>query len=319
VGNEVNNIGALVNSGTVGIAGTLNLTGGGPGITDVVAGSTLFQSGTLNVINDGVATNGLANLQSVAGFLALRNSQTTSVTPGTGTLVNSGTLLVTCASTLSVNGNADNTGIFETSVGLDLTGFVNVSGTFVNASGAVLNVQGGVGALVPDRVTAGRLTNAGAVTLGLGLETVGGLLQVGSGTPNLTRGYDQLANGQLDELLGGPSSFGTINVTTGAVSLNGVLDNVLEDGFTPAVGQSFQFLSFTSGQLSGTFASIQGDVFNNGLEKFVVNYDNADGRVLLTVEGNAATAPEPAKLLLAGIGLVVLGTWRRRSGEKQAI
>jgi hypothetical protein len=179
VGNEVNNIGALVNSGTVGIAGTLNLTGGGPGITDVVAGSTLFQSGTLNVINDGVATNGLANLQSVAGFLALRNSQTTSVTPGTGTLVNSGTLLVTCASTLSVNGNVDNTGIFETSVGLDLTGFVNVSGTFVNASGAVLNVQGGVGALVPDQVTAGRLTNAGAVTLGLGLETVGGLLQVG--------------------------------------------------------------------------------------------------------------------------------------------
>ena len=82
------NVGSLVNNGflEVDTGATLNLTGQPSGVTDVVADSQLDIFGTFKA----GANNGLANLGSVEGFLVLGNGQTTTVTPGTGTLTISG-------------------------------------------------------------------------------------------------------------------------------------------------------------------------------------------------------------------------------------
>ena len=65
------------------------------------------------------------------------------------------------------------------------------------------------------------------------------------------------------------------------VSLDGTLEILLAQGFDPAVGTTYKFLLFTPGDLSGMFASIQSDVFNDGTEKWLVIYDNANGYVEL--------------------------------------
>ena len=69
-----------------------------------------------------------------------------------------------------------------------------------------------------------------------------------------------------------------------------------------------------NGQLNGTFTTVNGTVFNGGLQKFMINYDNAGGRVFLTVE---SAVPEPASLRLTGMGLLGL-CYRLRARHRYA-
>ena len=64
---------------------------------------------------------------------------------------------------------------------------------------------------------------------------------------------------------------------------------MLENGFDPAVGTSYEFLLFAPGDLTGNFATILGESFNGDTEKWVVTIDNPDGFVELTAESNAGT------------------------------
>jgi len=81
-----------------------------------------------------------------------------------------------------------------------------------------------------------------------------------------------------------------INVT-GSALLNGTLDILLKQGYNPAVGSTVTFLNFTAGQLSGTFANVLNDIFNNGTEDWLVNYDNAAGYVQLIAEQHSREFP----------------------------
>jgi len=45
--------------------------------------------------------------------------------------------------------------------------------------------------------------------------------------------------------------------------------------------------------LSGIFANIENDIFNGGSEKWVVDYDNADGYVELMAEQNTQFPSRP--------------------------
>ncbi len=76
-------------AGTLDIASgaSLNLVNQANGLTDIAAGAGLTLGGTLTV--DGT-TNGLAKLGSVEGALTLANGATTTATPGSGTLIVSG-------------------------------------------------------------------------------------------------------------------------------------------------------------------------------------------------------------------------------------
>jgi hypothetical protein len=62
---------------------------------------------------------------------------------------------------------------------------------------------------------------------------------------------------------------------------------------------------FSPSGLTGNFATIQNDVFNNGTEMWLVTYDNAGGIVELTAE--AHVVPEPGSLLMLLSGVLAAG------------
>jgi fibronectin-binding autotransporter adhesin len=289
--NDVVNVNALSNSGLLqigsvpGSGAILNITGGGQGVTDIVAGSTINLLGSLNVINSGKSTNGLANLTTVAGTLNLQNNQTTAITPGGGTLsIASGgetELSGTTASTttLSVTGNVSNSGDFTTGFAGG-TNTVNVSGTFTNASGAEMILYG-----TNDVVNVNGLSNSGLLQIGdapgsgATLNITGG----GQGVTDIVAGSTIDLYGNLNVVNGGRSTNGLAKLTTVAGTLN--LSNNQTTAVTPS-GGSLTIASSGEVELSGTTAStttlsITGNVNNSGS----FNTGFAGGTNTVTVTG----------------------------------
>ena len=84
---------------------------------------------------------------------------------------------------------------------------------------------------------------------------------------------------------------------------------VLLNGFTPTIGESFTFLDYAS--LTGVFSGIQNQVFDNGMERWVVTYQAT--HAVLTATKNV---PElGSTLLLLMLSLVGLATYRQKCWE----
>jgi hypothetical protein len=115
---------------------------------------------------------------------------------------------------------------------------------------------------------------------------------VGTGAHSGT-GYIQLANGMLNEMIASNSSFGVINVN-GSALLNGTLNILLQGIYDPSVGSTYKFILTSANGVNGVFSSIENDVFNNGTEKWGVDYDSAGGYVELIAE----QVPEPGVLFI---------------------
>jgi hypothetical protein len=254
---DVLNVGSLSNNSEVYIntGATLNITGGGSGITDVVAGSSFYVGGTLNVINGTTATNALAELTTVAGTLAWQNGQTLTDTPTGGTLtINSGGALeVYNASTLLVS-NVSNSGDFYT----DGKSTATVSGTLTNSNFVYLQSSG-------DVLNVGTLTNTGEVYINTGatLNITGG----GQGITDVVAGSQLYVLGTLNVINGGMPSNGLANLTTVAGTLGWENGQTLTDtptGGTLTINSGGALEVYNASTLLVSNVSNSGDFYTDG-------------------------------------------------------
>ena len=229
------------------------------------------------------------------------------------------------ASTLKINGTADNFGTLSTSANGGTGGnSMTVGGVLTNEAAAHLTIKGHGDVLK----ASGGLVNNGTVTVNngatidppyfnnLGTLNIDGTSTFVVGTGTATGpGFIQLTNGTFGEVINSATTFGVVNVA-GSASLGGTLDILLKSGYNPSVGTSFTFLLLHPGQLSGSYSNILNDIFNGGTEMWVVNYNSANGYVQLTAAPNNSPVPEPGTFLMLGSSLIGVAYTARRRFKK---
>jgi fibronectin-binding autotransporter adhesin len=272
--NDTLNVNALSNSGDleigngVGSGATLNITGGGQGVTDIVAGSTIEDFGNFNVINSGKSTWALANLTTVAGTLELNNNQSNTITPGGGTLTvaSGGSLDLSDPSatttSLAITGSVSNSGNFTTGFSGG-TNTVNVSGTFTNVAGGELILYG-----TNDTVNVNALSNSGYLSIGNGVGS-GATLNItggGQGVTDVVAGSTINDFGMFNVINSGKSTWALGNLTTVAGTLE--LNNDQSNSMTPGGGTltiaNGGEIELSDGVATTTSLSITGSVSNSG-------------------------------------------------------
>jgi PEP-CTERM motif len=260
---------------SVGTGATLNLANQPGGLADIPSGAGLTLAGTFTTA---AGTSALAGLTSVEGTLTLEDGKTTNVTPGGGTLTNSGTVELQQASTLAVAGaltnagtitlsgtgdsisanGVTNTGAFNLSGNsetlTDTGGFTNnaylweatkgtvtVGGDFNNNNGADIDLSGTNASLA----VGGMFTNAGTISMtGVGASLSADLTNSGS-----------ITLGGNSETLTDTGAF--TNNSGGALALSADSDQVsVAADFNNNVGASLA-MSGTNGAVSVT------GIFNN--------------------------------------------------------
>jgi hypothetical protein len=296
-GRKLNVFGSL----SVHPTGTISLINGG----SIVAGSVENQ-GKINVITSGdrisaVTLSNDSDGQFNLGFGKASFSQVS----------NYGNLLIHDGlATMSVSGNMDN----YATVGMSLNSRLQVAGTFANHAGAIMALDWPGTAVSADtfsnygtfqsslgNLATNTLINAGRVEL-----MDESVFKVGTGLASVA-GYFQFADGALTEVIG-DHYYGRI-FTDGAAYLDGKLNIVLDGQYIPQIGDAFRLLSFTPGQLLSQNEMVVDPYFNNGTEMWQLDYDQADGFIVL----KAVAAPEPGSIvLMLGGCLTVVGCLRRR-------
>jgi hypothetical protein len=292
--------------------------GGGSQIN--VAGTFTNEAGAaVEILGSGDSAN-IGKLVN-SGFFFI-NSGATAATR-IGSVVNNGTGFIDLenGSKLTVRGNVDNQGSIYTSFYAgsgDNT--ITINGTLTNSPGAqfallnptdmlIINGNGGVNLFNGAALSTPTLNNGGTInvdsrsTLLIGVPPSHGF--------GFGYNYTQTASGTLGEMIT-PTGYGVIHLNGGSALLDGTLDILLQSGFDPKVGSTYEFLMGAApDELNGTFDYILNDTFNDGTEKWLVTYDNADGYVEL-IAATATTTPEPSSFLLFGSGLLCLGYSIRR-------
>jgi filamentous hemagglutinin len=198
---DIVNVKVLNNQGALNDYATVNITGGGLGITDIPSTALYSLYGNFNVINGGVATSALANLSTVEGSLYLRSGLAYNV----GSLNNSGGIYIANATTLSVAGNLTNSGNLYTSYGGSADNTVNVSGTFTNTSAGNLDVFGS-----GDVVNVNALNNQGDMNLGATFNITGG----GSGVTDVVASSTYSLYSNFNVINGGVATSALANLST---------------------------------------------------------------------------------------------------------
>ena len=311
--NDAVNVNVLSNSGILqignaaGSTATLTITGGGQGLTDLVAGSTLALYGNLNVKNGGTTSSGLAHLTSVEGSLYFYNGQSTTVTPNSGTLTIAGTGIVEVddVTTLAIAGNVSNSGAFTE--GFEgASNNVSVSGTFTNTSGSQLNIEGS-----GDVFKVGTLTNSCTVNITPNVVTTPAILVItGSGTL---------------------SNSGNINIPVGTLVFNSSSATLTGSG-TVTLGNSsatttgtIQVGSSDTGTLTNAGNTITGygNLGNGVLTLVNQGVINANGRITsgaFTVQPNSSGMTNTGTLEATNQGTLILeGTFNNADGSIKAI
>lgn len=305
-------------------AGTVNSLQLGGFDTVNLSGHNLEVFGT-QIINDGQINVASGTVLFLDGSTTLSGAGTITLTPGgfIGTQIGGGTL--TNQSTIDGAGNIGdgsldliNEGTINANTNGQIlslfigSGYTN-TGTLEATNGGILQINDETVNDQNGTMTAGagssiELVNHSLVSGGTFFNNLGMLsidntstFVVGTGAHSGT-GYIQLANGMLNEMIASNSSFGVINVN-GSALLNGTLDILLQGNYDPSVGSTYKFILTSANGVNGVFSSIENDVFNNGTEKWGVDYDSAGGYVELIAE----PVPEPGVLLILVPALLGIG------------
>ena len=197
--------------------------------------------------------------------------------------------------TLTVSGNISGTqGLNKLLAG---TLLLNGTNTYTGATTVSAGALGGSGSI------------ASAVTVAVGATIAAG---TAAATPTLTLGNGLTLNGKNQVTLFSISSASRLDVTTGAVSLNNaLLELVLGPGVTVAAyraagPQSFTIIDAANGQLNGTFTSTDFTSAGFLASEWSLTYDTTTGNANLNFTPNFTPVPEPA-LVLAECGRTARG------------
>ena len=226
--------------------------------------------------------------------------------------VGSNNLTTTFSGMIQDGGVKGGTGGSLTKIGtgtLDLNGANTYTGD-THIDGGVLKVDGSI----TSNTFVNRHTTLAGTGNVYGAVTGHGAVSPGDALGTLTvKSYTQpMGSGRLLIDIAGPSAgqFSVLNVL-GNANLNGFLDPILLDGFSPSIGDQFIFLKY--GSFSGAF-TIQNPVFDNGMERWAVTYQATDA--VLTATKNVAD--QGSTLLLLTLSLLGLMTYRHDLRRKQA-
>jgi hypothetical protein len=295
-----------LNGGSAGLtnAGLLRMVGNyGRYLSGVLVntGTLVHEAGTTNFNGASLQNSGTAEVRSGVWY-----SNT-----GTNSFVNTGTLNKVSPdpnnpTSFSITVNTTNSGLIEVQNGtLSVSNLTQTAGETRIHRGANLSVSN------PLAMQGGKLTGAGQLngalnnTAGtiapgiddpdqpdlnpLGILTINGNLTLGNdavfevelaGTDN-----SDLANPQYDQLIVGQSGY------TRTVQLNGMLRVKARDGYTPAMGDTFDILvrSGSSWNRTGTFHTVEVDPDTLPCIAFEVQYLSDRVRLVAQVGGNPDT------------------------------
>jgi uncharacterized repeat protein (TIGR01451 family) len=254
-------VGLDLSGGTLGgssgftVSGAANWTGGtmaGTGSTTVSSPLTINAPGVVNLQRlltlNGTGTWQAGRIDSNNGTFTNAGTFTSNLSNsfecfgGTCTVNNSGTWNHT-GGTVSLNGNS-----FNNSGTVNITGgALNFNFSFTQTAGSTTLNGGNMGGGVTFNFNGGTLGGVGTITGNV--NNSGATVNPGlsPGTLNITSNYTQGAGGSLNIELGGTGA-GQFDVLAmgGTASLNGTLNVISFGGFTPAVGDAFQVMTYTS-------------------------------------------------------------------------
>ncbi len=251
-GNQINTASSGGDSGTLTIGSGITIHGenGRIGYDGGGAGTPLVNQGTIAADSGGTIAIYGATMTS-SGTLAASNSGTldlaTSPTNLSSGTLTGGTWSVGASSTLEIAGGTITTSAATIILGGTGASFSALSALDVIASTGSLELSGGA-----SFTTVGNLDNAGTIDLAPGTLTV-------------TGAYTQESSGAFQAGIGGAtagSQFGQLKVT-GSASLGGALITSVINGYSPALSDSYQIMTF--GAITGTFATESGLNISGGL------------------------------------------------------
>jgi hypothetical protein len=242
---------ALVNTGTILLSGG---AGGGGAYSLSSAGSILNVGsghdilGKISGAGNVVFSGGIFSSADITGSVAVTGTTTVTGTHveflgpvQTGTMSNSGTVILGAGITLAVNGDYTQT-----------SGATILNGATLQAHNVNINVGhlSGLGTITGNVTNSGTFDVGGSGTAGI-LSITGNYTQSSSGTLNIDIGGNTTGT-QYDQL-----------AISGSASLNGTLNVSFINGFAPASG-SWTIITYSSH--SGTFSTVH-------LPGFAVHYN----------------------------------------------